>query len=139
MNDTGDGDTAQSEEMTVQDDTAEVYMEFMLIYINHFVNSVCIYVQCVLNEYFSKHLDRGSRNGNEARRKRWRGVPPSPHCTQMVNQSLPRVLRRQSSINADTISGRTSPLASSYGREAKPPIVMLTSSLTLNRKCYGQM
>ena len=33
LNDTGDGDAAQSEEMTVQDDTAEVYMEFMLIYI----------------------------------------------------------------------------------------------------------
>ena len=40
LNNTGDGDAAQSEEtetrreeMVVQDDTAEVYMEFMLIYI----------------------------------------------------------------------------------------------------------
>ena len=103
------------------------------------MNSVPTYVEHVWSGYFYRHPDRGSWNRNEALRKWWRGIPPSPHCTQMVNQSLPRVLRQQSSINAGIMCVRISPSTSSYGRKAKPPTVMLTLSQTRKRKYYGQM
>jgi len=103
------------------------------------MNSVTTIVQRVWNVYFSRHPDRGSRNENEAQRKGWRGIPPSPHCTQMVNPSLPRVLRQLSSINAGIMCVRISPSASGYGRKAKPTIVIMTSSQKPKRKRYGQM
>ena len=103
------------------------------------MNFVPTNVKRVWNGYFSRHSDRGSRNGNEAQRKGGRGIPPSPHCTRMVNQSLPRVLRQQSSINEGIMCMRISPSASSYGRKAKPPTMTMTSSQTQKRKCYGQM
>jgi len=136
LNDTGEGDADQSEQMTAQDDTAEVSIEIRTyIYMfNFMMNSVPTNVRCVWNVYFSRHPDRGRRNGNEAQRKGWRGIPPSPHCTQMVNQSLPRVLRQQSSINAGIMCVRISPSASSYGRKAKPPTMTMTSSQTQKSK-----
>ena len=57
----------------------------------------------------------------------------------VVNQNLLWVLRWQWSINVDIMSGKISPLASSYGRNSKTLIMMLTSSLALRRKCYGPM
>ena len=90
LNDTGDGDDGQLEEMAMQDVSAEVYGIHAYIY-KH-LHEFCIYVQCVLNRYFSRHPDRrGNRNGNEGPRKLWRGTLSSPHCTLMVNQSLRRV------------------------------------------------
>jgi hypothetical protein len=56
----------------------------------------------------------------------------------MVNQRLPSVLRRHWSINVDIMLGRTSQLASSYGRKVKPPIMMQISSPTQRRKYYEE-
>ena len=43
VNDTGDGDDNQTEQTTVQDDSAEVYTIRAYIYINIRINSVCKY------------------------------------------------------------------------------------------------
>ena len=43
LNDTGDGDDNQQEEMIVQDDSAELYTIHAYIYINIRINSVCKY------------------------------------------------------------------------------------------------
>ena len=56
LNDTGDSDADLPEKMDVEDVGAEVW------------NSCLIDI----NRNFSRHPDRGSRNGNEARRKGWR-------------------------------------------------------------------
>ena len=91
LNDTGDGDANQPEEMTVQDVSTEVYR--IRAYIYKHLHEFCMYVQCVLNRYFSRHPDRvGNRNGNEGcRRKLWRGTLLSIHSTLTANQSLRRV------------------------------------------------
>ena len=43
LNNTGDGDDNQTEQTTVQDDSAEVYTIRAYIYINICINSVCKY------------------------------------------------------------------------------------------------
>ena len=90
LNDNGDGDANQLEEMTVQDVSAEVYR--IRGYIYKHLHEFCMYVQCVVNRYFSRHPNRvGNQNGNEGRRKLWRGILSLPRCTLTVNQSLQKV------------------------------------------------
>ena len=116
LNDTGDGDANTMEEMHVKDDIPEVTGNSITGYERLMnVKRVVTYIHI----YNFRLPDRRARNVNEARRKRWRAIRRSPHCTRMGNRSLPRGLRRLWWISADVMSRRISPLASSSGRKPK--------------------
>ena len=67
LNDTGHGDTEQQEELAVKDISVEVYR--ICAYIYKYFHEFCMYIQCVLNRYFSRHPDRvGNQNRNEGRK-----------------------------------------------------------------------
>jgi len=90
LNETGHGDANQPGKMVVQDVSVEVYR--ICTYIYKHLHEFYMYVQCVVNRYFSRHPNRvGNQNGNEGRRKLWRGILSLLRCTLTVNQSLRKV------------------------------------------------